>query len=49
MNETIEEWRITVKVLERMRGIDGLNPELSIWMDCIINSLKNAIELYKDE
>ena len=44
-----EEWQITVKVLERMKDVEGLNPELLIWMDCITNSLKTCIETYKDE
>ena len=44
-----EEWTITVKVLERMKEVDGLNRELLIWMDCLINTLKTCIETYKDE
>ena len=43
-----EEWQITVKVLERMKDVEGLNPELLIWMDCITNSLKTCIQTYKD-
>ncbi len=49
MNHIKEEWRTTVKVLERMKDVDGLNPELLIWMDCIINSLKTCLETYPDE
>ncbi len=44
-----EEWRITVKVLERLRDVEGIDPELLIYMNAVINSLKTCLEIYQDE